>query len=133
MIYLYAIDQSKRIDQLQCIINALIRVLSFIRIFSSAFYPPSAFYHPCFILRLHFLIRIFSSAIRIRHPYPPSVSAFYPYPKIIIPFKIIPLFAWAKVSLTRWPETHLYPRTSTLLLNLQYNDKCATVVTARRP
>jgi hypothetical protein len=59
----------------------LIRVLSSIRIFSSAFYPPSAFSYPRFILHshflirgfilhLHFLIRNFSSAIRIRHPYP---------------------------------------------------------------
>ena len=81
----------------------LIRVLSSIRIFLSAFYPPSAFSDPRFILHPHFLvrvlspIRIFSSAfypqsafshpyflIRIRHPYPSSVSAsvsaFYPYP-----------------------------------------------------
>ncbi len=36
----------------------------------SAFYPPSAFSHPRFILHPHFLIRIFSSAIRVRHPYP---------------------------------------------------------------
>ncbi len=70
LIYLYAKDQSKRIDQLQCIINALIRVLSSIRIFSSAFYPPSAFSYPRFILHPHSLIRIFSSAICIRHPYP---------------------------------------------------------------
>ncbi len=50
----------------------LIRVLSSIRIFSSAFYPPSAFSHPYFT---------------IRHPYPPSVSAsvsaFYPYPEFL--------------------------------------------------
>ena len=73
-------------------IHAIIRVLSSIRIFSSAFYPPSAFSHPRFILHPHFLIRvlssirIFSSAFYppsafshpyflIRHPYPPSVSA----------------------------------------------------------
>ncbi len=83
-------------------IHAIIRVLSSIRIFSSAFYPPSAFSHPRFILHPHFLIRvlssirIFSSAFYppsafshpyflIRHPYPPSVSAsvsaFYPYPE----------------------------------------------------
>ena len=49
----------------------LIRVLSSIRIFSSSFYPPSAFSYPRFIPHPHFLIR---------HPYPPSVSAFYPYP-----------------------------------------------------
>ena len=79
-------------------IHAIIRVLSSIRIFSSAFYPPSAFSYPRFILHPHFLtrflssIRIFSSAFYppsafshpyflIRHPYPPSasVSAFYPY------------------------------------------------------
>ncbi len=53
----------------------LIRVLSSIRIFSSAFYPPSAFSYPRFILHPHFLIRIFSSAIRIRHP--------HPYPRFI--------------------------------------------------
>ena len=56
-------------------IHAIIRVLSSIRIFSSAFYPPSAFSYPRFILHPHFLIRIFSSAIRIRHP--------YPYPRFI--------------------------------------------------
>ena len=54
-------------------IHAIIRVLSFIRIFSSAFYPPSAFSNPYFL---------------IRHPYPPSVSAsvsaFYPYPLVNI-------------------------------------------------
>ena len=76
----------------------LIRVLSFIRLFSSAFYPPSAFSHPRFILYPPFLIRVlssirlFSSAfyppsafshpyflirIRIRHPYP------HPYPRFI--------------------------------------------------
>ena len=49
----------------------LIRVLSSIRIFSSAFYPPSAFSHPRFILHPHFLIRVFFS-IRI------FSSAFYP-------------------------------------------------------
>ena len=37
-----------------------------IRVLSSAFYPPSAFSYPRFILHPHFLIRIFSSAIRIR-------------------------------------------------------------------
>ncbi len=55
----------------------LIRVLSSIRIFLSAFYPPSAFSHPRFILHPHFLIRILPSAIRIRHPYP------HPYPRFI--------------------------------------------------
>ena len=76
----------------------LIRVLSSIRIFSSAFYPPSAFSHPRFILHPHFLIRVLSSIrivssafyppsafshpyflirIRIRHPYP------HPYPRFI--------------------------------------------------
>ena len=65
----------------------IIRVLSSIRIFSSAFYPPSALSHPRFILHPHFLIRvlssirIFSSVFSHPHPYPPSVSAFYPYPK----------------------------------------------------
>ncbi len=73
-------------------IHAIIRVLSSIRIFSSAFYPPSAFSHPRFILHPHFLIRVLSS-IRIFSSafYPPSAfshprlssirifsSAFYP-------------------------------------------------------
>ncbi len=56
----------------------LIRVLSSIRIFSSAFYPPSAFSHPRFIPHPHFLIRIFSTAIRIRHPYPHPYPHLYP-------------------------------------------------------
>ena len=59
-------------------IHAIIRVLSSIRIFSSAFYPPSAFSYPRFIRHPHFLIRIFSSAIRIRHPYP----RFIPTPSL---------------------------------------------------
>ncbi len=55
----------------------LIRVLSSIRIFLSAFYPPSAFSYPRFILHPHFLIRVLSS-IRIFSSvfsHPPSVSA----------------------------------------------------------
>ncbi len=55
-IIVYIIDNAIRIT---FDTHAIIRVLSSIRISSSAFYPPSAF-----------LIRIFSSAIRIRHPYP---------------------------------------------------------------
>ena len=89
-------------------IHAIIRVLSSIRIFSSAFYPPSAFSHPRFILHPHFLIRvlssirIFSSAFYppsafshpyflIRHPYPPSVSAIrirHPYPPSVSAIRI---------------------------------------------
>ena len=68
----------------------LIRVLSSIRIFSSAFYPPSAFSYPRFILHPHFLIRVLSS-IRIFSSvfsHPPSVSAIrirhpHPYPRFI--------------------------------------------------
>ena len=55
----------------------IIRVLSSIRIFSSAFYPLSAFSHLRFILHPHFLIRILSP-IRIFScvfSHPPSVSA----------------------------------------------------------
>ncbi len=69
-------------------IHAIIRVLSSIRIFSSAFYPPSAFYYPRFILHPHFLIRVLSS-IRIFSSvfsHPPSVSAIrirHPYPRFI--------------------------------------------------
>ncbi len=58
-------------------IHAIIRFLSSIRIFLSAFYPPPAFSHPLFILHPHFLIRVLSS-IRIFSSvfsHPPSVSA----------------------------------------------------------
>ena len=58
-------------------IHAIIRVLSSIRIFPSAFYPPSAFSHPRFILHPHFLIRVLSS-IRI------FSSAFYLHPHFLI-------------------------------------------------
>ena len=60
----------------------LIRVLSSIRIFSSAFYPPSAFSYPRFILHPHFLIRVLSS-IRI---FP---SAFYPPSAFSHPYFLI--------------------------------------------
>ena len=61
-------------------ITFLIRVLSFIRHFSSAFYLSSAISHPRFIFHLPFSHPPSVSAVRIRRPYPPSVSAFYPYP-----------------------------------------------------
>ncbi len=69
-IIVYIIDNAIRIT---FDTHAIIRVLSSIRIFSSAFYPPSAF-----------LIRIFSSAIRIRHP--------YPYPRFIPTRLVVYLF-----------------------------------------
>ena len=75
----------------------IIRVLSSIRIFSSAFYPLSAFSHPRFILHPHFLIRVLSSIriflsafyppsafshpyFLIRHPYPHPHPHPYPHP-----------------------------------------------------
>ncbi len=48
------------------IIDNAIRITFDHTCYSSAFYPPSAFSHPRFILHPHFLIRILSSAIRIR-------------------------------------------------------------------
>ena len=68
----------------------IIRVLSSIRIFSSAYYPLSAFSHPRFILHPHFLIRVLSSIrIFLFAFYPPSAFSHpyflirHPYPRFI--------------------------------------------------
>ncbi len=82
-------------------IHAIIRVLSSIRIFSSAFYPPSAFSHPRFILHPHFLIRVLSS-IRI------FSSAFYPpsafsHPRFILhPHFLIRVLSSIRISHPRF-------------------------------
>ncbi len=55
----------------------LIRVLSFIRHFSSAFNRSSAIFPSDIRIRRPYPPSV--SAVRIRRPYPPSASAFYPY------------------------------------------------------
>ena len=73
------------------IMLGIIRVLSSIRIVSSAFYPLSAFSHPRFILHPHFLIRVLSS-IRIFSSafYPPSAFS-HPYFLIRIRIRVLSL------------------------------------------
>ena len=97
----------------------IIRVLSSIRIFLSAFYPPSAFSYPRFILHPHFLIRVLSS-IRI------FSSAFYPpsafsHPRFILhPHFLIRVLSSIRIfsSVFSHPHPYPYPRFIPTLLKL---------------
>ena len=80
----------------------IIRVLSSIRLFSSAFYPPSAFSHPRFILHPPFLIRVLSS-IRLFSSafYPPSAFS-HPYFLIRIRVLSLPKITCQFITVTRF-------------------------------
>ena len=87
----------------------LIRVLSSIRIFSSAFYPPSAFSHPRFILHPHFLIRVLFS-IRIFSSAFYFLSAFS-HPRFILhPHFLIRVLSSIRIFSSVFSHPHPYPR-----------------------